>query len=908
VANASAREYFIVLVDDDSRVLDSISDMLVGLDSTCKLFLDPVDSADFIASNVDSVVLVISDLQMPRMDGFEFRERVAQISKDTPFAFLSGHFNLDLARKAMATKVISVLEKPIGQSDLLNAVRSVVSERRKTLEEKAIIKEIFVNETCQILEELEPLILDLEQDPNNVTAVNDVFRLVHTIKGSSSFLENASLPKYAHLLENVLSDLKSGKREITEEIVSVLLEALDVLKQMTSTIESGEPQEYDVEELGKIFVQCKSKAKAAGVQPAAGDEKVKKQPQKNAEKDFLRVPIRTLDEFMELSGEITIVRNVVNKLVKSLEKHFPANKDLSLVSEMLEEMYKSQSRMVSNVLDMRKVPLFDVFRPFNRMVRDLCRNLSKDVNLKIIGESLRVDTSLGKVIGDSLVHIIRNSMDHGIEAAEERTKLGKSAEGKITVNCFENRDEIVIEVKDDGRGLNLTAIKEKGIERGLITYEEASQISDQRLMQLIFEPGFSTAKKVTDVSGRGVGMDMVKTSVDAIGGHVEVTSERGKGSAFELRLPIPKSVLIISVVLVRESDRVFAFPQDRIEHLLQFEASRSSEFIREMQQSRFLIRDDKLIPLIRLGEVLRLDSPKEKIHSEVNIVVVRDDRIHFAIEVDVILDSEEVVVKPLSQVLSGLTCYAGATLVGVGDVCVIIDYEGAAALAGIDKISAGDIQRHGLSKGVAAASTERDFVLYRFADNDTVYASRCDTIYRLEHLNPAEVHRSGRTPVVHYRDRIMPLIDTSDMLGLGSRMDEMIANGKELPILVVQLSNSYFGFCVSEFVDVLFVSQQVDRLVRDRAGIEGNLFLNNVNYPVLVLQDLLPSQFHSALQPPAGSGMSRTVEAEPTKLSERALIPPPKHCEVSSKPAEKTAEGGSEEAPPTNEDGIYWAV
>lgn len=905
--NTSSREFFIVLVDDDRSVLDSISEMLVGLECASKLFIDATDAAAFIASNLDSVVLVISDLQMPTMDGFEFRQQVAQISKDLPFAFLSGHFNLDLARKAMATKVIAVLEKPIGQHELLNAIRPVVSERRKILDEKAIIKDIFVTETKQILEELEPLILELEQDPNNLTAVNDVFRLVHTIKGSSSFLENAKLPKYAHLLENVLSDLKSGKRDITEEIVSVLLEALDVLKQMTAAIESGEPQEFDVDELGKIFVLGKSKAKTPATQAASTEEKAKKLPQKNNEKEFLRVPIRTLDEFMELSGEITIVRNVVNKLVKSLEKHFPANKDLSLVSEMLEEMYKSQSRMVSNVLDMRKVPLFDVFRPFNRMVRDLCRNLGKEVNLKIVGESLRVDTSLGKVIGDSLVHIIRNSMDHGIEPAEDRTKAGKAADGKISINCFENRDEVVIEVKDDGRGLNLTAIKEKGIERGLITYEEASQISDQRLMQLIFEPGFSTAKKVTDVSGRGVGMDMVKTSVDAIGGHVEVNSERGKGSSFELRLPIPKSVLIISVVLVRESERVFAFPQDRIEHLLQFDSSRSSEFIREMQQSRFLIRDDKLIPLIRLGEVLRLNGAKERSHNEVNIVVVRDDRIHFAIEVDVILDSEEVVVKPLSQVLSGLTCYAGATLVGVGDVCVIIDYEGAAALAGIDKISAGDVQRHGVSKGVAAALTERDFVLYRFADNDTVFASRCDTIYRLEHLNPAEVHRSGRTPVVHYRERIMPLIDTSDMLGLGSTLDEMIAQGKELPVLVVQLANSYFGFCVSEFVDVLFVSQQVDMLVRDRAGIEGNLFLNNVNYPVLVLQDLLPSQFHSALQAPPGGGSYWPAETKANRLSEHPLIPMPEKRADAPKVEEKAADKGAEAAP-TNEDGIYWAV
>ena len=878
MSSSSHRDFFIVVVDDDKAVLESLAQMLTSIDCSCKVFAEPAFAVEFLRKNVDKIAMVISDLQMPGMDGFAFRDEVAKISKDIPFAYLSGHFNLDLARRAMATKVVAVLEKPITQSELVSAIKPAVVERCKLLEEKAIIKEIFVTETRQILEELEPLILELEQDPSNISTINDVFRLVHTIKGSSSFLENASLPKYAHLLENLLSDLKSGKRDVTEETCSVLLDSIDVLKEMTNAIENNDGQAFDVEELAKAFVGgAPQKTKTGAVNQQQSDDKTRKGQTKNNEKEFLRVPIRTLDEFMELSGEITIVRNVVNKLVKSLEKHFPANKDLSLVSEMLEEMYKSQSRMVSNVLDMRKVPLFDVFRPFQRMVRDLCRNLGKDVSLRVVGESLRVDTSLGKIIGDCLVHIIRNSMDHGIESAEDRLKAGKPQEGKIQVNCFENRDEVIVEIKDDGRGLNIAAIKEKGIERGLMTYEEAAQMSESRIMQLIFEPGFSTAKKVTDVSGRGVGMDMVKTSIDAINGHVEVNSQRGVGTTFELRLPIPKSVLIISVVLVREADRVFAFPQDRIEHLLQFDASRSAEYIREMQQSRFLIRDDRLIPLIRLADILRL--PRAQVtQSEVNIVVVRDDRLHFAVEVDVILDSEEVVVKTLSQVLAGLTCYAGATLVGVGDVCVIVDYEGVAALAGIDKVANGDSQRHGVTKALGSALGERDFVLYRFADNDTTYASRCDSIYRLEHLNPADVQISGKTPVVRYRDRIMPLIDTSGSLGLGDTLSKLLENGHEVPVLVVQQNGNYFGFCVKEFVDVLFVSEQVDTLVRDREGLEGNLYLNNVNYPVLMLQELVPQQYRQ----------NNVAPSVPNTPTQRAKDVP--------------------EAQPENDDGIIWVA
>jgi two-component system chemotaxis sensor kinase CheA len=549
---------------------------------------------------------------------------------------------------------------------------------------------------------------------------------------------------------------------------------------------------------------------------------------------------------------------------------------------MLEEMYKSQSRMVSSVLDMRKIPLFDVFRPFQRMVRDLCQSLKKDVQLKVNGEGLRVDTSLGKVIGDSLVHLIRNSLDHGIEEAEARRRSGKSATGMVSVNCYEAKEEVIIEVADDGGGMNVNAIRDKAIERQLISTEEARTLSDGHIMQLVFEPGFSTAKQVTDVSGRGVGMDMVKSSVDAIGGHVDVSSERGKGSRFQLRLPVPKSVMIINVILVREADKTFAFPQDRIEHLLQFDRSRKSDHIREMQDTRLLVRDGKLIPLIRLRDVLHLDEGHSHPADEVSVVIVKDERVHYAIEVDTILDSEEVVVKPLSNVLGGLNCYLGATLVGVGDVCVIINYEGLAAMAGVETQSLSEAKEKAAISELVEATTESDFVLFRFAHSDSVYASPCESIYRLEHIAPRDIQWSGGTPVFEYRGRIMPIIDTARELGFEPMLaDRSIPEDtRDVPLLVVNKADAYFGFCVAEFVDVLFVTQEVDYMVQDRKGIEGNLTLSGVNYPVIHLESLLPEKMVSAL-------------AQVEKPNSQASAAPP-----------RAADGKSDGS--KNDDGIIW--
>lgn len=888
----------VILVDDEADFLLYEREAIEGLGFKARSFDQAESAIDYISTYPDRVLYVVSDLHMPTIDGFTLRERVREIDSSIPFAFVSAYLDLDLAQKAMRSQVSAVLDKPIDHERFKGAIYDDLKARSQTLTEKAVIREIFVTETKQILDELEPLLLSLEQCPSDADLINEIFRLVHTVKGSSSFLQNHSLPKYAHKFENLLSAIKGGAASVTSQIVDSMLEGLDVMVEMTSNIESGEYKNYDVEELGKIF--SGERLAQSRQKKSTSSTKVEQKGQRSKpDKDFIRVPIKTLDEFMEISGEVTIIRNVVTKMVKSLEKQYPSNKDLSLVTEMLEEMYKSQSRMVSSVLDMRKIPLFDVFRPFQRMVRDLCQNLNKDVQLNVNGEGLRVDTSLGKVIGDSLVHLIRNSLDHGIEDAELRKKAGKPATGSVSVNCYEAKEEIIIEVADDGDGMNVNAIRDKAVERQLISAEEARTLNDAHIMQLVFESGFSTASQVTDVSGRGVGMDMVKSSVDAIGGHVDVSSERGKGTRFQLRLPVPKSVMIINVILVREADKTFAFPQDRIEHLLQFGRSRKSEYIREMQDTRLLVRDGKLIPLISLRDVLHLEEGYSHQADEVSVVIVKDERVHYAIEVDTILDSEEVVVKPLSNVLGGLNCYLGATLVGVGDVCVIINYEGLAALAGVESHSLVDAKDKTVAGEMVEAAGETDFVLYRFSHSDVVYASPCEAIYRLEHIAPKDIQWSGCTAVFEYRGRIMPIIDTARELGFDAMLDDRsIPEGiSDVPLLVVKKGDAYFGFCVGEFVDVLFVTQQVDHLVQDRPGIEGNLTLSGVNYPVIQLEALLPQKMLSEV---VSSDNVRELKTEGSEAKRSKGISTNRGGTVA------TPKGGSEPESDGGDDGVIW--
>jgi CheY-like chemotaxis protein len=291
----------VLIVDDEPDFLQYQQEAIEGFGFKVKGFELPALALEYVATYPDRILYIVSDLHMPNLDGFTFREKVKEIDPSIPFAFLSGYLDLDLAQKAMRSQVSAVLDKPLDHAKLKEAISEDIKARVQTLTEKAVIREIFVTETRQILDELEPLLLSLEQSSADMDLINEIFRLVHTVKGSSSFLQNHSLPKYAHKFENLLSEIKAGTQVVTTQIVDSMLEGLDVMVEMTANIESGEYKTYDVEELGKIF-NGERAAKSRQKKQPTGPRNDQKAQRSKPEKDFIRVPIKTLDEFMEISG------------------------------------------------------------------------------------------------------------------------------------------------------------------------------------------------------------------------------------------------------------------------------------------------------------------------------------------------------------------------------------------------------------------------------------------------------------------------------------------------------------------------------------------------------------------------------------------------------------------------------
>ena len=320
-------------------------------------------------------------------------------------------------------------------------------------------------------------------------------------------------------------------------------------------LSDGNKQDIDVNQWGDAFVvQESGKINTATDQPAAAAVG------KKSDDDVIKVPTKILNEFMELSGEITVIRNTVNKLVSNLQKELTGNPDLYLLAEFLEEMHKINSSMQSKITELRKVSLKNIYRTFPRTVRDLNLSLGKQIDLKIFGDELRVDTKLAQVLKNSLIHVIRNSADHGIESAEKRRANNKEGKGTINLRSFEAGDDVIVEVEDDGGGIDSSRIASRAVEKNLYTVDEVNRLTEKQVFKIIMEPGFSTAAQVTDISGRGVGMDMVKSSVESIGGKIDIDSQLGQGTKFSLKLPIPKSVMIIQSLLVRIGQREFNVP------------------------------------------------------------------------------------------------------------------------------------------------------------------------------------------------------------------------------------------------------------------------------------------------------------------------------------------------------------
>jgi len=577
----------------------------------------------------------------------------------------------------------------------------------------------FLAETTELLEKLDDDLIALEKASDDPELMNRIFRSIHTVKGASSFLGFDLLVRVTHKTEDVLNRLRKGELFLTSEIMDVVLEATDLVKTLVADIKAGEIVDREIDEtINKLipFLTEQPPAKQpvvettpAPTEPAGSESQpvlspetpaanpvtpepqpapamppvtarpapeVKKPiPPKSGEKGgddlsdntTVRVDVKRLDDLMNQVGELVLERNRMSQLNQDLQG---GTSDQVLFGEEFGKLAKRMSFVTSElqmqVLKMRMIPVEKVFKKFPRIVRSLARDLGKEVDLQIFGEETELDRSVVDEIGDPLIHLIRNAMDHGLETPDDRLAAGKARTGTLVLAAVHEGNSIIISIKDDGRGIDTERVGRKAIEKGLITEDQLAAMSQREMFDLIFLPGFSTKDQASDLSGRGVGMDVVKTNIKKLNGLIEIRSEKGMGSEFILRLPL--TLAIIQSLLVEVESEIYSIPLASVLETLRVD---QREFHVIGGQEVLKLRD-MVLPLVRLEQVFNV----KRCHEQDNfcyIVVIGSADKRVGLVVTRLVGQQEVAIKSLGKYLANVTGIAGSTILGDGRVALIVD-------------------------------------------------------------------------------------------------------------------------------------------------------------------------------------------------------------------------------------------
>ena len=535
--------------------------------------------------------------------------------------------------------------------------------------------ESFTIETEEILETLDQDLIQLEHDPDDDEILNSIFRGLHTIKGTSSFLGLDLITKLSHNAEDVLNDLRKKVLPVSTEIMDTMLETVDLLKELMEDVKNKDLVNRDISSLitqllafrGESTGDEKQEDKKA-VENSKKNKKVVKRFVKSAE-STIRVDVERLDALMNLVSEMVLRRNSLVQLSNRFDKNFDD-------SEMVDELTSTSghisyltSELQFAVMQTRMLPIGKVFNKFTRIVRDLSKEIGKNIELTIEGAETELDKSLIEEINDPLVHLIRNSVDHGIEPPEVRLKLGKEEVGKVKLYAAQEGNNIIIGIEDDGKGLDTEMLKRKAVEEGVINQSEADRMSEKDAFNLILAPGFSTSETVTNISGRGVGMDVVKTNIAKLNGIIDINSELGKGTSVIIKLPL--TLAIIQALLVEVSDEVFVIPLGSVLETARIDVNEISY----MNQMEAINLRGSILPLVRLDRLFNISKNEtdNEEESHIYVVVVGLAEQKLGLVVNRMLGQEEVVIKSLGEDLGKTKGVSGATIMGDGRVRIILE-------------------------------------------------------------------------------------------------------------------------------------------------------------------------------------------------------------------------------------------
>lgn len=756
-------------------------------------------------------------------------------------------------------------------------------------EENDLIREFLV-EGGESLDKLDRELLHLEAKAADAVLLNSIFRSIHTIKGTAGFFEFKSLERVAHAGENLLDSLRAGKISCNPDIASALLSLVDAIRKIFSSIESlGTEGNADLEplclrlhQLNEVSVPAPAEAEdelekllqanrqemweaqtmqeekvpevaspeapsepaapafydpaavstAAAAAPVAPEASKTTSPASDDGKGSvaetsLRVDVVLLDQLMNLVGELVLSRN-------QILQHSRGQKDPAFLNSA-QRLNLITSELQEGVMKTRMQPISNVWSKFPRVVRDLSKQLGKQIRLEMEGKETELDKTIIEAIKDPLTHIIRNSIDHGIEMPEVRAASGKNPEGTVLLRAYHEGGQVIMEITDDGAGLNTERIRQKAVEKGIYTADEIRGMSEQEIHRIIFMPGFSTAAAVTNVSGRGVGMDVVRSNIERIGGHVDLTSSPGKGST--LRVKIPLTLAIIPALVVSCGKEQFAIPQVVLVELVRVEGEQK-KLVETIGNTKFYRLRGNLLPLVSLAEQLNIGSAcAEQAEPEAfTFIVLRADEQTFGLIVDEVHDTQEIVVKPLGKQLKNVTVFAGATVMGDGRVALILDVLGLAKRADV----LGDVAARAAATEAtrehdeAETAPKTSFLVVQLAEGYRAALS-LDCVHRLEEFEGSKVEFAGGRAVVQYRGGILPLIDLSQFFGNTQAIRE-----EELRVVVHAQGNDLVGFVVNRIDDIID-EHMVLHPAQRRRGTLGSTILQKRVTDVLDPAEILAS-------------------------------------------------------------------
>jgi two-component system, chemotaxis family, sensor kinase CheA len=672
----------------------------------------------------------------------------------------------------------------------------------------------FLIESQEGLDRMEHCLTDLEVRPDDLELLAEIFRAVHTIKGTTGFLGFKRLEKLAHAGENLLGLLRDGKMTATQDVITALLELMDGLRSILKIIEErgdeGEQENTakDAEVIGRLdeLHTCRTNdgpkseraallavetpaaiAEPAGV-PAAVDkpapsanDAAKSSSTTSAAESTLRVDVVLLNRMMNLVGELVLTRNQVLQATAAYPRMTMLSRRLDMVTADLRE----------SVMKARMQPVSNIFSKMPRIVRDLSQTLGRKVRLEMEGQETELDKSLLEAIKDPLTHAVRNALDHGIEAPAVREAAGKSPEGVLKLRALQEGSHVIVEVADDGAGIGVERVRDKGIERGLVTRERAAQLSDREILQMIFLPGVSTAKQVTNVSGRGVGMDVVRTNVERIGGTVEIDSRSGKGTTLRLRIPL--TLAIIPALIVRSRAQSFAVPQGALSELVHVSPAQAASAIEWIEDAPLYRLRGQLLPLVFLDCLL--GAGRRAVDQVDNFIAVLDaDGRRFGLVVDGLADPEEIVVKPLSPVLKKIGLYSGATVLGNAELALILDPGAIAGMAGI-AMSEEAIAFASEVEGDAADASRLEYLVVRVGNRQAAVA--LGNVLRIEQVPMGRIEYIGHRPVLNFSGQLLPVEDAAGLIHAAQNTPEAT-----IIVVVCREGNRQVGIAVDSVLDV----------------------------------------------------------------------------------------------------------